>query len=45
MLSDDVFDKLFDLVEVDKKHKRKTRKSVSSKDKLKTHKVKTRKHK
>jgi len=40
MLSDDVFDKLFDLVEVDKKRKRKTRKSVSSKDK-----VKTRKHK
>jgi hypothetical protein len=47
MISDDVFDKLFDLVEVDKKRQRKTRKNVSSTDKFKTHKtkIKTRKHK
>jgi hypothetical protein len=41
MLSDDVFDKLFNLVEVDKKRQRKTRKGVS----LKHSKAKTRKHK
>lgn len=41
-ISDDIFDKLFDLVELDKKRKRKTRRNTVS---LKHDKIKTRKHK
>jgi hypothetical protein len=45
MLSDDVFDKLFGLVEVDKKRKRKTRKHTNIDDKQNTRNKKTRKYK
>jgi len=44
MLPDDIFDKLFGLVEVDKKNKRKTRKHVKLTSNKNTNKSKTRKN-
>jgi hypothetical protein len=38
MLSDDIMDKLFGLVEIDKKKKRKTRKHIHKHDKKKSRK-------
>ena len=44
MLSDDMVDKLFGLVEADKKRKRTTRKQFGKLDKTKTDKKKTRRY-